>query len=75
MSKLDEVRASMLTLPQADRARLAREILASLDPPGAEDDNEAWIAEIERRSDDVASGRAQLSSWPEVRKRIDDRYK
>jgi putative addiction module component (TIGR02574 family) len=54
-----EVRELALELPEEDRARLARELIASLDAdvpdPGIED---AWIEEIEARAEALDRGDA-----------------
>ena len=46
-------------LPPEERARLAEELLATLDP-GDEGVEAAWDAEIRRRIDEVESGTVQL---------------
>lgn len=54
----DRVRADALSLPTEERARLAHDLIASLDDaqdPGAA---EAWVAELERRAREVESGTA-----------------
>ncbi|MFL6291244.1 MAG: addiction module protein [Thermoanaerobaculia bacterium] len=57
-SQLAVVEAQALKLTAEERARLADRLLASL----SEDHEieEAWAAEIERRIEEVESGRAQL---------------
>ena len=53
-AELDAIEATILQLPQTDRAHLAERLLASLD----EDDEilTAWIAEAEKRADALARG-------------------
>ena len=53
-TELDAIEATILQLPQADRAHLAERLLASLD----EDDEilTAWIAEAEKRADALSRG-------------------
>ena len=46
-------------LAPEDRARLAEELLASLDPHEAEIDT-AWDQEIGRRIDEIESGKVQM---------------
>ena len=58
----DELLAEALRLTRVDRARVAEELLSSLE----ESDEEvatAWATELERRSRDVAEGRVQTTSW------------
>lgn len=55
-----------LTLSRQERARLAEELLASLNErpdPGIE---AAWAAEIRRRIDEIEFGKAKLVSADEV---------
>lgn len=56
------IREAALKLPPRERARLARAMIESLDEglerePGWE---EAWTAEIERRSREIAAGTEEL---------------
>jgi putative addiction module component (TIGR02574 family) len=58
----DELLAEALRLTRVDRARVAEELLSSLE----ESDEEvaaAWAAELERRSREIANGRVQTISW------------
>jgi uncharacterized protein YheU (UPF0270 family) len=34
------------------------------------DDYDAWLAEVERRSDQIDAGTAVLTRWPEVKRRV-----
>lgn len=62
-----------LTLSIADRARLARELIASLDGPADANAAGSWVCEIERRVREVRQGHVKLIGWSEVRKRIEAR--
>src|SRR5438093_4355550 len=53
------------------RARLAAEILASLDGPVDPDAEQAWQAEIARRVADLEAGKLKLESWAKVKRRIE----
>lgn len=44
---LDELQAAVLSLPEAERARLAARILASLEDEAADD--AAWVSEVRER--------------------------
>jgi putative addiction module component (TIGR02574 family) len=56
MSKpLEQVEADALELPIRDRAHLAQTLLASLDEDS--EIEQAWEAEIQRREQDIDSGR------------------
>ena len=57
-----------------DRAELAAELLASLDEPTSDSQEEIdrlWAAEIERRSNRVLSGESYGEPWDEARRRIE----
>jgi len=65
----DELLAETLRLSRRERARVAEELLSSLEEP--EDDvAAAWAAELERRSREVAEGRVQTVSWDVARSEI-----
>jgi putative addiction module component (TIGR02574 family) len=63
-----------MKLPDDKRAKLASELLASLDGPADADVEQAWGAEIKRRIADVESGSVELEDWQQVRKRIGARF-
>ncbi|MEW5982822.1 MAG: addiction module protein [Acidobacteriota bacterium] len=67
----DELLVQALRLPRPERARLAEEMLASLE----ETDEQvavAWAEELERRSAEIADGRVPLLEWETVRGQILD---
>ncbi|MBI4220029.1 MAG: addiction module protein [Chloroflexi bacterium] len=70
-STLESVLADALRLDPRARARIAAELLASLDAPANPDAEAAWAAEIERRVAELDAGRAKLEPWDEVRRRIE----
>lgn len=49
-----------MTLPERERAKLARDLVASLDGPADVGVAEAWDTEICRRINDIESGKAEL---------------
>jgi putative addiction module component (TIGR02574 family) len=61
----------VLMLPDHDRAEIAARLLESLDGAIAEDVDEAWAREIERRCAALDSGQAVTSDWNEFRARIE----
>jgi len=75
VAKRRSVIESALQLPRAERARLAREIIASLDGPADQDVNAAWLTEVERRLDEVERGAAALVPWDTVRQRVTARLR
>jgi hypothetical protein len=63
-----------LTLPVADRARVAHELLRSLEIDDGDSDGDvaaAWTDEIGRRIDEVEAGTAQLHDLDTVRARLE----
>lgn len=59
-----------LALAANDRARIAHELLHSLEPEDA-DATAAWSDEIRRRVDEIEAGTAELEDWETVRARLD----
>lgn len=73
MRPTETIRDEVLALPLPERARLARQILESLDEaapdPGADD---AWAEEIEHRIDALDSGQAKTESADVAFARIEE---
>lgn len=65
----EDLLAQVLRLPRSERARLAEQVLSSLEESD-EDVASAWASELERRSREVAEGRAQPVDWPTERAAI-----
>jgi hypothetical protein len=55
-----------LTLPTADRARLARELLESLESLPSSEVESLWLEEAARRADQIDSGAVALIPADEV---------
>ena len=66
---IEELIAEALKLPRDERARLAEELYASFDEP-ADLVERAWAEELERRCEDLESGRAKTVPWETVREEI-----
>ena len=64
------VLAQALQLPPEERADVAKLLIASLDDPADEGVEAAWLAEVERRLQDVDRGTAKFEPWEVVRTRI-----
>ncbi len=65
----DELLAEALRLTRGDRARVAEELLSSME----EYDDEvatAWATELGRRSREVAESRVQTTNWETARTEI-----
>lgn len=69
-TRADSILGTALTLPAGDRARIAAELIASLDEGEDRDVEATWAAEIERRIAEVEAGEAETVSWEEARARI-----
>jgi putative addiction module component (TIGR02574 family) len=69
---VDDLLKQALQLPEGERARVAAELLASLDPDVDVRNEDAWIAEIERRAEAAIGGVAGLS-WDETRRQVEAR--
>jgi len=68
----EEILKEALQLSENERARVATELLASLDPDLETRDGDAWIAEVERRAQAAIDGAPGLT-WDETRKRVEER--
>lgn len=62
--KLDDIAAEALELARESRAALAKRLLDSLDEPSADEVGQGWVAEAERRYQDLKAGRSR--SLPSV---------
>jgi len=65
----EDLLAEALRLPRRERARVAAELLSSLEEP-ADEVAAAWATELERRSREVAEGRVQTVAWETARTEI-----
>ena len=75
MATMRDVLALALELPTKERARLAHELIVSLDTE-ADDPAEVqaqWMREVESRLRDVDDGSVELVDWAEVRRRVLER--
>ena len=62
-----ELYGSALQLSDAERAELAALLIASLDPEYDRNLDEAWEAEIKRRTDELDAGAVKAIPWSEAR--------
>ena len=63
---IDTLKREALRLPPEDRARLASELLKSLDALPKQDADRLWLEEATRRAAQVDSGEVELVSADEV---------
>lgn len=66
----EALRDAAMALSEAERAKLARDLIASLDGPADDDVAEAWDIELCRRINEVEAGKAQLLDVEDVLARI-----
>jgi len=71
----DDLRTEVLALPAQDRARIATELLASLDSEHVDENeiDELWSVETQRRAAMLDTGEAGTLSWGEIEQRFADR--
>lgn len=63
---LEALRNAVMALSERERARLASDLVASLDGPAEKDAAEAWDIEVCRRINEIESGQAELLDLDEV---------
>lgn len=66
----EALRDAALALSEAERAKLARDLVASLDGPADDDVAEAWDIELCRRINEIEAGQAELLDVKDVLARI-----
>ncbi len=66
-SNFHSVAIEALNLDEADRLRLAAELIDSVDGPTDPAWDEAWLAEVQARRQ---HGTADAVAWPEARARV-----
>ena len=70
----DDLREEVLALPAQERARIASDLLASLDSEAVDEDeiDQLWSAETQRRAAMLESGDADTLTWDEIQQRFAD---
>ena len=69
------VLSTALALPPRERARLAHELLLSLDDDTDSGAAEAWVVELEQRARELRSGSVATEDWEAVRTRLANRWR
>ena len=64
----EEVLRTARSLDEPERVRLVDELLGTLSPLGAAPLDDAWLAEIDRRSAELDAGAVQTIPWSEVQR-------
>ncbi|MBI2217163.1 MAG: addiction module protein [Candidatus Rokubacteria bacterium] len=65
----EELLAEVLGLPRHDRARVAEQLLSSLEEP-EEQVSDAWARELQRRSREIAEGNVRTVGWETARAEV-----
>ena len=55
-------------LPERDRVRLIEKLLESWEVPADPQDDESYLAELDRRTKEIETGKAKVISWDKVKK-------
>lgn len=71
----DDLREEVLALPTQERARIASDLLASLDsePVDETEIDDLWSVETQRRAAMLDTGDARTLDWQEIEQRFADR--
>jgi putative addiction module component (TIGR02574 family) len=69
-----ELLSNALALPVRERARIAHELLLSLDDGADGDAAERWVAELEQRGREVRAGSVAAEDWETVKARLAQRW-
>jgi len=64
---IEQILQAALALPDDERAELVEALLATLEPETAAPLDDAWKAEIARRSAEFEAGLVKPIPWPTVR--------
>lgn len=72
-AEIESLRNALMALPEAERAKLAKDLVASLDGSTDLDVARAWDIEICRRINEIESGQAVLLDADEVLARARER--
>ncbi len=65
-SKIEDLEAAALELPEQGRARLARALLLSLGDSGPEEAGQAWIEEAGHRYEEIRRGDVETQDSDDV---------
>jgi putative addiction module component (TIGR02574 family) len=60
-----------LELPEDARVRLVEDLLASLPPDVEAGEDDEFLAELRRRSDEIDQGKAELIPWEQLRRELE----
>lgn len=70
----EQIIKAAMALPDAERMRVADELIASLDPAEQQRIEEAWAREVERRIDELDAGKVRGRPADEVMRELREKY-
>ena len=70
---LEQIRKAALALPEEQRVQLVDDLISTFKPETAAPLDDAWLAEVERRSEEFDKGGVATFSWEEVKQRARQR--
>lgn len=70
----EQIIKAAMALPDAERMRVADELIASLDPAEQQRTEEAWAREVERRIDELDAGKVRGRPADEVMRELREKY-
>lgn len=65
-----EIMAAAIKLSKKERTALVDKLLQSLAAEGAESSEDLWLAELERRSNELRSGKVRGIPWSQVKRKL-----
>ena len=71
--QLNQVLQAAMSLSEGDRVQLVDALISTLEPDDAAPLDDALLAEIERRSNEIDSGRVSLVPWEKVKEHAQSR--
>lgn len=72
-TQYQDVLQAAMSLPEGDRMELVDTLIASFEPDAALPFDDAWLAEIQRRSAEYEAGLVQATPWSVVKERVRQR--
>jgi putative addiction module component (TIGR02574 family) len=66
---VEQLLQSALALSETEQLQLLSALMSAVDERGLRPFDDAWLTEINRRSDEFAAGTVESISWPDVKER------
>ena len=68
--KIEDIISDVMRMPDKDRAIIAERLIASLDHEFEKDTELAWQNELQKRADEINSGKVSCIPWEDIRARL-----